>query len=166
MPHSENSSKDIIRTARSRPSSFSPASPSSQFSTSGRPSIPRHHPCPRCGTDTAEHERHDASWREASGQRPRRDILSAQIQKINVIAGSVSLICHSTLLTDLEMLGGYRLLLQLQRRFDERGDEPGYRVPFDMAMKEPNPRVVRLEADGEVGVGMDEEGVSPHWRRW
>ena len=46
--------------------------------------------------------------------------------------------------------------------FDHGGDEARGDVPFDMAVEEPDARVIGAETDDEVAVGADHEGVAAH----
>lgn len=55
-------------------------------------------------------------------------------------------------------------LLQLGWGFNERHRHPGFRMPVDMAMEEGDARIIDLEADDDVAVFVDEEGVAAHWR--
>lgn len=57
-------------------------------------------------------------------------------------------------------------LLQLDRRLNERDCYPGLGMPVNMAMKEADLGIVRLEADDDVAVSIDEESVPAHGYFW
>ena len=65
--------------------------------------------------------------------------------------------------------------LQLRRRLDKRHCEPGFNVPFDVAVEERNSGIVDLESEDGVAVAVDEKRVAPHgdgrgwsgrWGKW
>lgn len=57
------------------------------------------------------------------------------------------------------------LLLDVERGLNDGGDEPRGDVPFDVAVEEPDAGVVGAEAEHDVAVGVDEDGVAAHGRR-
>ena len=55
--------------------------------------------------------------------------------------------------------------LQLERRLDHGGDQPRVDVPLDVAVEEPDARVVAAEAQHDVAVGAHPEGIAAHGYR-
>jgi len=54
------------------------------------------------------------------------------------------------------------LLLHFERGFDHGGDQARGHVPFDVAMEEPHAWVVGTEAEHDIAVRVDEDGVAAH----
>ena len=55
-----------------------------------------------------------------------------------------------------------KLFLDIERRLDDRRDEPRCNVPLDVAVKQPHARVIGAKAQHDVAVGIHEDGVAAH----
>ena len=57
-------------------------------------------------------------------------------------------------------------LLDVEGGFNQCCNEAAVDVPFDVAVEEPDARIVSFESEDEVALRVDGEGISPHGRLW
>ncbi len=107
------------------------------------------------GRQTAEHERHNASRREACRQWSGRFILALQVQVILRVTSSVTRRGDFARFTGLQVVLwnlAAQLLLDGERGFDHGCDESRRYVPFNVAVEEPHARVIGAETEHKVAV--------------
>ena len=125
--------------------------------------IPRNHADPQERTQTTKHQRHDAPGLEPCRQRRRRLMRPTQVEQINRIARGIAfgrqLLGNAAINVIARDTDGF---LQDIGGFNHGGDQARGNVPFDMAVEEPDARVVGAETNDEVAVGSDHEGVAAH----
>lgn len=109
---------------------------------------------------------HDALGREPSGQRRNGLVLTRQVEVVLGVAGGVAgggdAVGRAVV---QKVLGHGEALLDLEGRLDKGHGQARVHVPLDVAVEEPDARVVRLEAQDKVARGRHDDGVAAHGHR-
>lgn len=115
---------------------------------------------------TTKHQRDNAPRREPSRQRRRRRILALEIKQIRRVARRIARRRNRLRLASAEVvLRNRHVRLQGERRLDHRRYQPRRRVPLDVAVEEPDSRVVGPEPDHVVAERPHQEDVAAHGDR-
>ena len=96
--------------------------------------------------------------------RITRQDLPVQVQRIPRIPRRVALILHTVILARLDLIFRNRDVMQMIRRFHERGHQTRSDVIFDMAMKQPHARIIGAESPHRVAVLVEHDGVATDGR--
>lgn len=109
--------------------------------------------------DDGEHKGDNSLGGEGAGEGIGSDVGTGEVQAL--VTGSVTAVWDAQSLAVLNVGG-----VDLQDAghdlgsLNEGGGETSLEMPLDVAMEQPNTRVVCLEADGNVLLGWDENGVT------
>lgn len=113
--------------------------------------------------NTTEDQGHIALSRESRRQPGDHPVLAREVEIVVSIAGGVPRGRRPIRRTKVhEVLRDDGLLLQHRWRLDHGRRQAAVHVPFDMAVEEPDARVVSAEADHEIAHRLDYEGVTAH----
>ena len=129
--------------------------------------IPANDPQAQERRQNTKHQRHNPPSLKPIRQPPRIRIFAAQIRQIHRIPRRIALRRHIRISAALQMvLRNFtcELGLDVEWGLDDSGNEPRGNVPLDVAVEEPDTRVVGAEAEDGVAVGVDEDGVATHGR--
>ncbi|TKW49549.1 hypothetical protein CTA1_5576 [Colletotrichum tanaceti] len=114
------------------------------------------------GRDAAEEHGDVAPGREALRQRAGGPVLAAQVERVLGVARGVALGRDGGGAAHVQVALGDGAALQGLGRLDDGGDKALVHVPLYVAVEQPHAGVVGAEADDEVAVALDEEGVAAH----
>ena len=125
-------------------------------------SIPDHGGETQQGSNDGEDQCHNSLGSEFSRERIRTNIGTREVQTL--IASSV------TAVWDLESLAMVNVrLVNLENAghdlgsLDDGRGKTGLEMPFDVAVEQPDTRVVGMEADGNILLRWDQDSVATSW---
>ena len=125
--------------------------------------IPRNDRHPQYRGNDAKHQGHNPPRRKPIRQGFRTPIRPPQIQQIFHVTSGITGDRQILLRAGVEMgLRDSEGFLQGEWGFDHCCDEARGDMPFDVAVKEPDAWVIGAEAQDDVAVGPDHEGVATH----
>jgi len=119
------------------------------------------------GTETAKDQSDDPSSRKPVGKGLRREILPSQVKEVLGIGGCIASNRDACVAARFVVVFRYlEGLLDVEGGFDQGGDETAINVPFDVAVEEPDTRVIGLEPEDKMAERIDHKSVSSHGHPW